>query len=79
MSSLDEVNYMIGELVSYSNFAGNYKNKYQAEDDDGKEGDARTNNNSFFKHDTKEWYIIPVKYSEVSKGKEGEGKNKRSI
>ena len=66
MSSLDEVNYFIGELVNYSEFAGNYKNKYEAED-----ANEQINNNSFFKHDRKDWYIIPVKYNEVKVGKEG--------
>lgn len=67
MSSLDEVNYFIRELVDYSNFAGNYKNKYQAED-----ANEKINNESFFKHDRKDWYIIPVKYKEKA-NKEGKG------
>jgi hypothetical protein len=67
MSSLDEVNYFIRELVDYSNFAGNYKNKYQAED-----ANEKINNDSFFKHDRKDWYIIPVKYKE-KENKEGKG------
>jgi len=65
ISSLDEVNYLISELVKYSDFAGNYKNKYQKDD-----ANTKINNNSFFKHDQKDWYIIPVKYNKD----EGEGK-----
>ena len=66
-SSTDEVNYLIGELVRYSEFMGNRKNKYQIED-----ANEKTNIHNFFEADRKDWYIIPVKYAEKEEEKKEE-------
>lgn len=57
ISSYDEANYMVNELVNYSNFMGNYKDEYT------KENLTKTNKD-FFKVDNQEWYMIPVTYKE---------------
>jgi len=62
-TSMDEVNYLIGELIDYAEFYGNHKNKYTDED-----GNEKINNRSFFQNETKDWYILPVKYNIEPKG-----------
>lgn len=56
-SSVDEANYLVSELVNYSNFMGNYKDEYT------KEHLNKTNKN-FFKADTQDWYMVPITYKE---------------
>jgi hypothetical protein len=62
-SDFDNVDYLLGEVVNYSEFAGNYKNINQNED-------AKLNTNSFFESDSKDWYIIPVKFNEKPQPKD---------
>ena len=56
-SGIDEANYLVSELVNYSNFMGNYKDEYT------KEHLNKTNKN-FFKADTQDWYMVPITYKE---------------
>lgn len=55
VSSMDETDYLLGEVIDYSNFMGNYKNQYRNEN-------LEKNNKNFFKAETQDWYMIPITY-----------------